>query len=160
MSNFNVLDITQLKLEAHSIVAIRVQRDDPADPDWQDNVDNIRDALAQADFPKNCLFLITDQNVQVTQALSGAEMIVAERFRQIHVKGFDAANDALWADAQMAQAAAHYANPHSEAAWYVDGWHGFMRSKPGHDRIRQLVIAGALIAAEIDRLKAMENVIE
>lgn len=93
---------------------------------------------------------------------TGAQLIAAERTRQIAVEGWTAEHDAEHAGESLAIAACCYALPPSMRKWRttwgnvtvptlwpweVEAW------KPG-DRIRELVKAGALIAAEIDRLQA------
>jgi hypothetical protein len=95
----------------------------------------------------------------------GAELIAAERERQIRSEGFTAPHDDKYICGELANAAAVYAmNPGfrdrrvtggcgtetvASELWSWDGewW------KPKGGRIRQLVKAGALIAAEIDRLQ-------
>jgi hypothetical protein len=83
---------------------------------------------------------------------TGIEMIAAERKRQIEGEGWSVERDLLWENGELAKAGAIYALP--------DGLKGsikwpFEREwwKPSPDnRIRELEKAGALIAAEIDRL--------
>jgi len=86
--------------------------------------------------------------------LHGAAAIAAERRRQVDQEGWTSAYDRNHFRGELAQAAACYAWPgdhgdHPPAAWpwLAEHW------KPSpQDRIRELVKAGALIAAEIDRL--------
>jgi hypothetical protein len=89
---------------------------------------------------------------------TGAELIAAERARQTAEEGWTLEHDAEHTDDELARAAACYAMPAMYRA-YVDPmcpadwpWHRG-HWKPGN-RIRELVKAGALIAAEIDRLAA------
>lgn len=108
--------------------------------------------------------------------MNGAEMIAAERERQITEEGWSARHDDGHESGELAQAAACYAlgrasiprqlnssrgiDPNcyqydyahdgdGEVAWPWDAvwW------KPSDDPIKNLVRAGALIAAEIDRLQ-------
>lgn len=89
----------------------------------------------------------------------GAGAIAAERQRQIEEEGWTPALDDCWEDDQLACAAICYLR-HSPALcapeapsdwpWAADWW------KP-KDRRRDLVRAGALIAAEIDRLDRAER---
>jgi hypothetical protein len=85
--------------------------------------------------------------------MSGAELIAAERQRQIDAEGWDAAHDDQHRRGELAAAARCYAEqPISwdmpeEWPWDSDWW------KPSHELTRNLVKAGALIAAEIDRLQ-------
>ena len=85
---------------------------------------------------------------------TGIELIAEERQRQIEEEGWTAEHDKQWKHGELAEAAACYASwldrPSTdiEAVWPFDmtWW------KPSQDRIRELQKAGALIAAEIDRL--------
>lgn len=94
--------------------------------------------------------------------MNGVELIAAERERQINVEGWTANHDvqhdegelscAGYLYAMIASAQCRWNNPEIEfavpAAWpWADNWW-----KPSDDPIRNLVKAGALIAAEIDRL--------
>jgi hypothetical protein len=92
--------------------------------------------------------------------MTGSELIAAERQRQVDEDGenWTEAHDDQHAEEELARAAACYAMPDTlremdaddvpEAwPWEWDWW------KPEGGRIRQLVKAGALIAAEIDRLQ-------
>lgn len=87
---------------------------------------------------------------------TGAELIALERRRQIEEKRFGKNNDALWVNEELARAAAYYAlPPGGEVRIQIDVlMSGFPINKGKHTRIEQLAIAGALVAAEIDRLKA------
>lgn len=91
--------------------------------------------------------------------MTGIELIAAERKRQIEVEGWTAEHDAQHTDGGLAEAAACYAMPRRKSIeivpydwpWAVEWW------KPTpDDRIRELTKAGALIAAELDRLLAEE----
>lgn len=87
--------------------------------------------------------------------MNGAELIAAERQRQIDVEGWTPEHDAEHDSHEMAAAAVAYAlTIHSMpvAKWWWpwdDEWW-----KPSDDPIRNLVKAGALLAAEIDRLQS------
>lgn len=90
--------------------------------------------------------------------MKGIDLIKAERLRQLEVEGFDAKHDDQWVNGELAQAAACYAGFQNinnekpeieiETIWpfHISWW------KPSSDRIEELTKAGALIAAEIDRL--------
>lgn len=105
----------------------------------------------------------------LTSSLGGAEtggvrLIAAERQRQIEKEGYTSAHDDKHeGKAQMAFAAAAYAIPAIDERnapvetvrfrthfwpWSI----GYFKPTP-NDRVRELVKAGALIAAEIDRLQ-------
>jgi hypothetical protein len=94
--------------------------------------------------------------------MNGVERIAAEQKRQIEVKGFTAEHDDKWNCGEMATAAAYYVITEDQRhkvgrlaniMWsLLDDWW-----KPTPDnRIRELEKAGALIAAEIDRLLRLQ----
>ena len=112
---------------------------------------------------------------------TGVGRIAAERARQIELEGYSLEHDAEHDNGALAFAAACYAAPetiyvvdayeHSDLTpWgrveWVEPWpKDWRRTKPEdvgppnqplHGRIRELEKAGALIAAEIDRLLAQE----
>lgn len=92
-------------------------------------------------------------------ALTGAAKdVLAERRRHVEVEGWDAPHDDQHSDGSMAAAAGCYALEACGMAWksdatkppYVWPWHPIWW-KP-RDRRRNLVRAGALILAELERL--------
>lgn len=98
--------------------------------------------------------------------MTGAELIAAERQRQIETEGWTPEHDDIHDLDELAIAAACYALPQVYREGYLgihdpeyggDGspriwpWDGYWKPVPD-DRIRELAKAGALIAAEIDRL--------
>ena len=117
---------------------------------------------------------------------SGVELIAAERQRQIGGEGYTPEHDDEHAGEELAYAAACYAAPervfvpmdYAAGRFYIDpfpkGWHDKRCCPPpphegkggnvaypelfeGKHRIRMLVKAGALIAAEIDRLSRLSS---
>ena len=94
---------------------------------------------------------------------TGIELIAEERQRQIEKEGWTKEHDAQHIDNELAVAAASYAMP--------EGARTFMKTQDGNylpifwrfeakwwkpcpqDRVRELIKAGALIAAEIDRIQ-------
>lgn len=83
--------------------------------------------------------------------MTGAELIAQERQRQVEQEGWTPEHDARHVNGELAEAAAAYATGTlSLWPWGLSWW------KP-KDRISNLVRAGALIAAEIDRIQAMEQ---
>lgn len=91
----------------------------------------------------------------MVKQLSGADMIAYERRRQVKQEGWDSTHDDMeHTEGELAAAACCYAAP-----WPIFGeydpwpWDKESDKRNKHSRIRLLVIAGALIAAEIDRLK-------
>jgi hypothetical protein len=92
-------------------------------------------------------------------ASSGAELIAAERARQIEAEGWTAEHDDTdHADGQLADAAACYALGRADVT--ISGtylWPWANRWWKPASRVRELVKAGALIAAEIDRLNRLST---
>lgn len=87
----------------------------------------------------------------------GVARIAAERRRQVEEEGWTADHDALHRGEELAMAATCYAMP-PHARWdhrlrWLWPW-TWRYYKPGPTRVRELTKAGALIAAEIDRLLA------
>lgn len=104
---------------------------------------------------------------------TGAEIIADERKRQIEVEGWSAEHDAQHTNDELIKAAMCYLQPESVRTynrlwdsktpddikippalwpWDKEWW------KPSPDnRIRELAIVGALIAAEIDRIQNLQN---
>ena len=96
--------------------------------------------------------------------MTGIEFITAERTRQVERIGYDEEHDRHHTDEELARAGAWYALPDylrkPIATWlkvvvWPAGW-DFNRAPDGDNeaRIWELTKAGALIAAEIDRLQA------
>ena len=103
---------------------------------------------------------------------SGLDLIIKERERQISEEGKTPEHDANHTDGELAEAAACYAiagskdvtvmrvgveisessRPAIVDAW-PRGWNILTDKRKKHDRLRRLTIAGALIAAEIDRIQ-------
>ena len=109
---------------------------------------------------------------------TGAELIAQERQRQIDVKGWDAEHDDEHTEGELAMAAVCYASPRliytrderATGVMFFDPWPwedrydkryryptGNTLPKPSgyskEERLEFLVKAGALVAAEIDRLQ-------
>lgn len=82
---------------------------------------------------------------------SGSSLIATERRRQLDVEGYLPEHDQGHQPGELTDAAVAYIW-NDEPTWpWRDGF------KPGESRIRRLVKAGALVAAEIDRLLAEED---
>ena len=90
---------------------------------------------------------------------SGIDLIARERERQVSVEGWTLEHDDEHSNFELSQAAISYANISADSPygngpgnpprtwpWEAEYW------KPSPDTIQNLVKAGALIAAEIDRL--------
>ena len=95
---------------------------------------------------------------------TGIEIITEERQRQIDVEGWDKDHDVLANnDEQLAEAAALYALPEIRRTYEYDvnnlwPWDKKWWKPTPDDRVRELAKAGALIAAEIDRLQRIQNI--
>ena len=108
----------------------------------------------------------------------GVDLIAEERRRQIQQEGWTPEHDAEHANDDLVHAAVSYALPEAERGsksvpmqYRASGrWESVQREVPSlwpwsacfwkptsNDRVRELVKAGALIAAEIDRLQKMET---
>lgn len=102
----------------------------------------------------------------------GVRLILLERVRQVTKEGWAAEHDDLAVREQLARAAVCYADPNPRMIglcvptgsgglghrYVPEAWPFDPRSwKPSDNRIRNLVRAGALIAAEIDRLQRAET---
>ncbi len=101
--------------------------------------------------------------------MNGIELIAAERQRQIEVEGWTPEHDDEHISGQMADAASCFAR--TKKGPYVSlgvdwgghhvrvphrwPWHASWWKPTPDDRIRELAKAGALIAAEIDRLQRL-----
>lgn len=103
---------------------------------------------------------------------SGADLIAAERERQLTGEEWTSEHDDCHVKGEMALAAAVYAMPeetrdimifHTPLRLWIWPWRGFWkpgrapyshpeRTDPIDQRVHELVKAGALMAAEIDRL--------
>lgn len=91
--------------------------------------------------------------------MNGVELIASERQRQMGEKGYSQEHDAQHDSEELALAAATYALPAKHRALVI--WNRTLKEliwprqwdfRGNTDRIRELQKAGALIAAELDRL--------
>lgn len=89
---------------------------------------------------------------------TGAEMIAAERARQVSGEGYSDAHDDHYTDRELTRAAVAYALGATDREDADDYWpRGWAERKPTDSEIGDLVKAGALIAAEIDRIQRRIN---
>ena len=92
---------------------------------------------------------------------TGIELITEERTRQVSVEGWTAKHDDHHVHGELAVAAACYAETAAlqgefgelPPCFWPKQWPFERSAFKGKDRIRNLVKAGALIAAEIDRIQ-------
>jgi hypothetical protein len=89
---------------------------------------------------------------------TGIELIAEERQRQIESEGFTKEHDLMLTDESLACAASCYAVPKKHRPmhnglpfWWM--WEKAWWKPSPENRIKELQKAGALIAAEIDRLQ-------
>lgn len=96
---------------------------------------------------------------------SAVDLIAAERQRQVEQEGWTPEHDDAHRAGELAQAAAAYATPPQSPIRRSDGsfpgwlwpWDGRWWKPTPDDRVRELVKAGALIVAEIDRLQRLAD---
>lgn len=106
-----------------------------------------------------CITIALSMSQVFIDLLNGPELIRAERERQVSQEGWTPEHDDTHMRGEMARAAMSYARPgvtsqtHPMDVW---PWHNKWW-KPSDDPIRNLVKAGALIAAEIDRLRRADG---
>lgn len=101
----------------------------------------------------------------VNSRTEGTGRIAAERQRQRIGEGFDSKYDEGYVDGELATAAACYAVSGLSAVQVVQAdtgkdawpWGTVWDKRSKHSRIRRLEVAGALVAAEIDRLLEQEK---
>lgn len=141
-----------------------------------------RDEARHVMDPAKAALLVRQANdlaeVRAQLPVGAVSEIVQERIRQIRSEGFDAPHDDEHDDESLAMAAACYAAP--EAIYrevnnvgvrlFMDPWPWIAHNrgeevrdftewnKTGKSRRRQLVIAGALILAELERLDRAQMV--
>ena len=107
----------------------------------------------------NDILALLPASGELGEARDGAGLITTERKRQVNVEGWTPAHDAAHRHNELLQAAICYIttveNNTGTNLQEPNGWPWeFSWWKPSADPIRNLVKAGALIAAEIDRLAA------
>jgi len=99
---------------------------------------------------------------------SGIEIIAEERQRHFTVEGWTLENDLIYVNGQLSDAAVCYAMNAEDRELVIDMFYTKLKWKfwpfnskywkpTPNDRIRELAKAGALIAAEIDRLQYSED---
>lgn len=116
------------------------------------------------------------QGSEPTPTSRGVSLIAAERLRQVEEKGFTQERDAGYTGQELAWAATYYAIPEAIIVrmkpnfpvdnimdaeitvnpdlFYPAAWLSQYANRNKETRLRELVVAGALLAAEIDRILA------
>ncbi|KAG0933899.1 hypothetical protein G6F31_016213 [Rhizopus arrhizus] len=116
--------------------------------------EKMHESMLTACFGANQSAVSTPVPQVVSWLSSAARDVLAERQRQMNAEGWTLEHDDSYTDEQLARAAVCYALPQGDYEipeppefwpWDPAWW------KPGHRR-RELVKAGALILAEIERL--------
>lgn len=92
-----------------------------------------------------------------TKVLDGADHIQFERMKQITHHGWTSDHDDTHRDGELAIEAALWATQTTAEESMRAGMCGSVQDRLRKSRVRQLAIAGALIAAEIDRLLRVES---
>lgn len=100
--------------------------------------------------------------------MTGVEIIAAERKRQIEVEGMDSKNDDKYKYNELVRGALSYATPANQRELFssvcpiptIWPWSSSWWKPTPNDRIKELAKAGALLAAEIDRLKRASDLIK
>ena len=92
--------------------------------------------------------------MESSKITKGVELIAAERIRQIEKEGFDGVHDDEHKNNELVLAAMCYAEPNrgGDGVPPAFPWDACWWKPSPNDRIKELTKAGALIAAEIDRL--------
>ena len=85
---------------------------------------------------------------------TGVELIADERKRQVEVKGWELKKDLKHCGQELAFAAVVYATPVLQRDLGLWPWEQEDYKPTPDDRVRELIKAGALVAAEIDRLQS------
>lgn len=103
---------------------------------------------AAAQIVEQLRALCVVEDVPHAERTPALELIRAERIRHIEEKGYDARHDDRCTDGQLAGMAGWYADEHAgELEWpWEDDW------PERGNRVQDLVRAGSLYAAEVDRL--------
>lgn len=98
---------------------------------------------------------------------TGIELIAKERQRQVEKEGWTQKHDDEHVNGELAEAATYYALTEDLIGFMNSGWGNDMHlnlwpfeleslKRTPNDRVRDLEKAGALIAAEIDRLNRLK----
>jgi hypothetical protein len=89
--------------------------------------------------------------------MTGIELIATERQEQIDKHGWSLEHDAKFYEHQELLVAAQFCLAQPDSELWPAGWDEHFKQKiKQKDRIGQLKVAGAFIAAEIDRLQTQQ----
>lgn len=134
---------------------------------WSAPQKEVSERPSRSDFMKSKIKPKSEKG-RSGDSLSGVDLIAQERFRQMAKEGWTQKHDDSHRRKQLAHAADSYLAVHIHPSG--DGTFGGSETgptynwpwsekwwKPSDDPIRNLVKAGALIAAEIDRLQRLQS---
>lgn len=116
------------------------------------------DVKFNTDIEKTQVCVGDNINLESPIFKSGVSLIAEERQRQIEEEGWNEKHDDYQVEEELAFAAATYATPNGSRVYLHSGkpntwlWEKEWWKPTPDNRIKELVKAGALIAAEIDRL--------
>lgn len=96
--------------------------------------------------------LIDHGPMRVRILSEGTQLIESERYRQIEMLGYDTENDKFYGSGELLDAAAAYLVDPEDRNAVTWPWTESSYNPTPDDRVLELTKAGALIAAEIDRL--------
>lgn len=144
-------------------VTRRIRREDAREPKPQADVSDVSGEPAAHSEPVPRMTpmpqVIKSKSLDKEYEMNGSELIAAERQRQIEVEGYRSSNDDGYRDGQLVKAAIAYlinvvpcglGSGSQFWPWRKEFW------KPYSQRAN-LIRAGALIAAELDRLDRERN---
>lgn len=139
------------------LVALVASKMEPEPEEKPKFIDYVPEPRKKRDWKKKRIKLTTYPIIMKT----GIELIAKERKEQIEKHGFDVNNDDGYSNEELRLAAIYALT--MDRVWYPDTWNFWWHDKmvkkeecmSEHDfYIERLKIAGALIAAEIDRLNS------
>lgn len=136
------------------------QREEP-EPSLGERIQMLKGTLAVKDVVDTLKNRVEEILTELDSRGVGVGLIGDERVRQIEEEGWTPEHDAEHDAGELLSAAACYLflcifPPHSVSGSPPQMWPDNWRWNPSDDPVRNLVKAGALIAAEIDRLKRAE----
>ncbi|MHC4621481.1 MAG: hypothetical protein ACYTEQ_27380 [Planctomycetota bacterium] len=91
--------------------------------------------------------------------MTGLELIAEERREQVEIHGYDAAHDRHNDQGELAESAlcvlamAQNHDGTAELYWPASWSYNWQQKVEAKDRMGKLIVAGALIAAELDRMQ-------
>jgi hypothetical protein len=94
--------------------------------------------------------------MNIEEIKTGVEIIAEERTRQINDKGYTLERDTELKEGDLAKAAATFCLPRENRSMIWPWGGAWWKPTPDH-RIKELAKAGALIAAEIDRIQRAKS---